>query len=181
MAHPVKIIPYDAAGEHVVGVRPYDPRAVDVAARVGDLIRARLPSVEVEHVGSTAVPGCDGKGIVDLMVLCHGVTLDQARAAMDELGFHAQSGGVVQGNERPMREGATLYDGTAFRLHVHLVMPGTPPVAAFRNFRDRLRADPALVAEYVRHKREIVARGVSDRAEYTRGKAAFIQGTLAGK
>ncbi|MHC4260337.1 MAG: GrpB family protein, partial [Planctomycetota bacterium] len=50
-------------------LRAYDGDYPEVAARVGELIKAELASVAVEHVGSTAVGGCEGKGIVDLMVL----------------------------------------------------------------------------------------------------------------
>ena len=48
--------------------RPYDARCPEVAHRVADFIQERLPGARVEHVGSTAVPGCPGKGVVDLML-----------------------------------------------------------------------------------------------------------------
>src|SRR5690349_18287190 len=49
-----------------------DPRAPAVAEAVAGLIRARRPSLVVEHVGSTAIPGCRGKGVIDLAVLYPG-------------------------------------------------------------------------------------------------------------
>jgi GrpB-like predicted nucleotidyltransferase (UPF0157 family) len=49
--------------------REHDPRAMDVARQVGSLIESQLLGVVVEHVGRTSVPGCAGKGVVDLMVL----------------------------------------------------------------------------------------------------------------
>jgi len=49
--------------------RECDPRAPAVAERVVSSIQGRLPRVRVEHVGSTAVPGCAGKGVVDLLAL----------------------------------------------------------------------------------------------------------------
>ena len=48
--------------------RDYDRRAPEVAKQIGNLIHEHLPQVFVEHVGSTSVPGCAGKGIVDLMI-----------------------------------------------------------------------------------------------------------------
>ena len=47
-------------------VEPWDPRTIEVAAAVTELIRERRPDLTVEHIGSTAVPGLPGKGIVDL-------------------------------------------------------------------------------------------------------------------
>jgi hypothetical protein len=67
--------------------RPYDPRFPDVASRVIDLIRDRMPDALVEHIGSTAIPGCPGKGVVDLMLLYPAGWLDTARSALDQLGF----------------------------------------------------------------------------------------------
>ena len=36
--------------------------------RSGELIAERRPDLVVEHIGSTAVPGLPGKGIVDLAI-----------------------------------------------------------------------------------------------------------------
>jgi GrpB-like predicted nucleotidyltransferase (UPF0157 family) len=45
---------------------PYDPRAQEVACKVARMINHQLPDFTVDHVGSTAVPGCAGKGVIDL-------------------------------------------------------------------------------------------------------------------
>jgi GrpB-like predicted nucleotidyltransferase (UPF0157 family) len=47
-----------------VACHPWDRRAPAVAARVAALIDGELSDVRVEHIGSTAVPGCSGKGVV---------------------------------------------------------------------------------------------------------------------
>ena len=45
---------------------PYNPRAQEVARKVARMIDHQLPDITVDHVGSTAVPGCAGKGVIDL-------------------------------------------------------------------------------------------------------------------
>jgi GrpB-like predicted nucleotidyltransferase (UPF0157 family) len=45
---------------------PYDPRAQEVARKVARMINHQLPDITVDHVGSTAVPGCAGKGVIEL-------------------------------------------------------------------------------------------------------------------
>ena len=45
---------------------PYDPRAQEVACKVARMINYQLPDITVNHVRSTAVPGCAGKGVIDL-------------------------------------------------------------------------------------------------------------------
>ena len=61
----------------------YDRRAVEVAQRVAVSIRPHLPGVTVEHIGSTSVPGCAGKGIVDLMLVYPEGQLAGTRPAND--------------------------------------------------------------------------------------------------
>ena len=48
---------------------PYDNLSPEVASYISKIITSKVNFVTVEHVGSTAIPGCDGKGIIDLMVL----------------------------------------------------------------------------------------------------------------
>src|SRR5688572_4447384 len=60
------ILPYET---RPVSYHPYDPRAPQVAERVIALITPGLRNATVEHIGSTAIPGCAGKGVIDLMVV----------------------------------------------------------------------------------------------------------------
>ena len=48
-------------------------------------------------------------------------------------------------------------------------------------FRDLLRADPGLCAQYAALKRAIVAGGVSDAVAYTEAKTDFIKAALSGR
>ena len=48
-----------------------------------------------------------------------------------------------------MRIGTFDHEGETFLLHVRVVPESGPETAELRDFRDRLRADPGLVAEYV--------------------------------
>jgi GrpB-like predicted nucleotidyltransferase (UPF0157 family) len=157
----------------------YDHRCPAVAARVTALIEARMPDATVEHIGSTAIPGCAGKGVVDLMLLYPPGGLAAARDTLDALGFQRQRPRPnAFPEERPVRVGTIDHDGTTFRLHVHVLAADAPEVAAQRRFRDRLRADPALVAEYVANKRAVLAAGIADADAYNLGKDRFIKGVL---
>jgi GrpB-like predicted nucleotidyltransferase (UPF0157 family) len=40
---------------------PWHPRGPAIAAQVAALIQERLPGTRIEHIGSSAVPGCAGK------------------------------------------------------------------------------------------------------------------------
>lgn len=155
--------------------RPWDARCADVAGRVAELITERMPDARVAHVGSTAIPGCDGKGVVDLLLMYAPGRLAAARDTLDGLGFQRQAGPDPFPEERPLRLGAIEHDGELFRLHVHVVAVGSPEATEQLEFRDRLCVDPSLVEEYVARKRAALRTGPTNNIDYNRAKEPFIQ------
>lgn len=160
--------------------QPYDSRYPRVAERVAALIHERLPDVVVEHIGSTAIPGCSGKGVVDVMVIYEPGSVTAGRAALTSLGFEEFIGREPFPDDRPVFVGMLEHDGQAFRLHAHLIPRGAPEIEEQRAFRDKLRNDPERVAEYVALKRAVLAAGIEDSADYNRGKEAFILSAIRG-
>jgi GrpB-like predicted nucleotidyltransferase (UPF0157 family) len=161
-----------------VACQEYDPRAAEVARVVAERIQSQAPGLAVEHIGSTSVPGCAGKGIVDLMLLYPNGQLTVARNVLADLGFQKQTGRDPFPEARPMRQGSVLYDGKTFPLHIHVIAVTAPEAGELRRFRDKLRADPQLVASYVAAKKAILADGVTDSIDYCNLKGAFVQRTL---
>jgi GrpB-like predicted nucleotidyltransferase (UPF0157 family) len=158
--------------------RDYDPCAAEVARLVGKMITAQLPALVVEHIGSTAVEGCAGKGIVDLMVLYSEGQLEAAKAALDALGFQRQTTRDPFPEDRPMRVGSLAYQDGVYQLHAHVISSASPEAAELRAFRDHLRADPALRAAYMARKREIIAGGITDSVDYAIAKGAFVKAVI---
>jgi GrpB-like predicted nucleotidyltransferase (UPF0157 family) len=139
------------------------------------LIAERLPDTTVEHVGSSSVPGCAGKGYLDLVIPYRDEThLGVINDALFALGFGRQRNHDSFPETRPMRTGAIDHEGETFLLHVHVVSECGPETAELRDFRDRLRADPVLLAEYVSAKRAILDAGVLDGVDYAEKKGKFI-------
>lgn len=156
----------------------YDLRAAEVARRVALLVRELLPQISVEHVGSTAVPGCAGKGTVDLLIAVADAELEPAKQALARIGFQPQTSADPFPESRPMRVGSLDHEGTRFLIHVHVVPAQSPEVDEMRFFRTCLRADPELRRAYVAKKRALIAAGVTDPLEYCRQKGAFIKDVL---
>lgn len=169
------ILPYANSG---AGYVDYDPVAIDVARTVGALIEKVAPWARVEHIGSTAIPGCAGKGIVDIMVMYPPDRLEATRAAIDALGFQPQKTGHIFPDERPMRVGAMNHNGRRYRLHAHVIAAASPEVESLRRFRDLLRADSALRDAYQDKKRAIVHSGVREPRAYTQAKGEFITSVI---
>lgn len=125
---------------------PYDPAwPLRFAAERARLEAALAPWLVggVHHIGSTAVPGLAAKPVLDMIA---GVRdLEEAREAfgpLEELGY----------SYRVHRPEAHLFvaDGRG----VHLTEPGSDLWRERLAFRDALRADPALRAEYAAWKAE---------------------------
>ena len=157
----------------------YDPRAPAIAHRVGSMIASRLGSITVEHIGSTSVPGCAGKGVIDLMVLYPPGQLEDAKRVLADLGFQRQITRDPFPEDRPMRTGSVQYQGNTFRIHAHVLARDSSEVEELRAFRDRLRTDTRLVAAYVAQKQEIIASGIIDSVAYAIAKGLFVQKALA--
>ena len=158
--------------------RAYDAEVTEVAHLLRDAIQGIEPQLEVEHFGSTAVPGCGGKGIVDLAVLYPQGFLASARAVLDGLGFQKQGGPEAFPESRPMRVGSIEHDGRPFRIHAHVIALGSDEHGELVWFRDALRGDPTLRQSYEDRKRTILASGIQDSLEYCKAKGAFITDAL---
>ncbi|MHC4192881.1 MAG: GrpB family protein [Planctomycetota bacterium] len=160
-------------------VRAYDGDYPDVAGRVAGLIKAELPSAAVEHVGSTAVPGCEGKGIVDLMVLYPEGQLESTKEVLDSLGFQVQPHREPFGDNRPMKVGAITFNDKEFQVHVHVIEEGNAEAASMIRFRDGLREDYGLMQDYIKCKKGILQSGTTDSLEYCKSKQCFIKDVLS--
>lgn len=160
-------------------LKPYDPDYAEAAARIADLIRAKLSSVVIEHVGSTAVANCEGKGIIDLMVLYQEGRLEITKEMLDSLGFGPQPHKEPFGEDRPMRVGSITYDNKVFQIHLHVIEKGEPEALSLIKFRDSLRKDPSLMQEYIRCKKRLLQGGITNSLEYCKAKQVFIENVLS--
>jgi GrpB-like predicted nucleotidyltransferase (UPF0157 family) len=127
------------------------------------------PFLEVEHVGSTSVPGLPAKPVIDVMASA--VSLGYAAGANDELaglGYHLIETGM------PARLFYRRLDPDGFTVHLHVVSAQSWPTRNERLLRDHLRACPADRDRYAALKRRLMERhGPGDA--YTRGKTGLIQ------
>jgi GrpB-like predicted nucleotidyltransferase (UPF0157 family) len=172
-ASPRPIGPYE---RRPAAVRPWDPHVLDVAGRVIAIIQAARPDLVVEHIGSTAVPGLPGKGIVDLGTEADPAAIPEITVAMYALGFGRQPGPDPWPPTRPMHVGSVVDEGVEYRVHFHVHPRGTGDLAKDLRFRDALRADPDLLEGYARTKQAVVDRagGPLDGVIYQAEKGGWI-------
>ena len=153
---------------------PLWPAIFDVEAHA--LARLLDEAVRIEHIGSTAVPGLGAKPIVDILVGAPDLAFIEARIpALVEYGYR-----YVPEFERsiPQRRYFTRTDGQPGNFHLHAVALDSAFFRSHVAFRDALRANGALAADYWKLKQRLAARFPDDRAAYVDGKSAFIHGVL---
>jgi GrpB-like predicted nucleotidyltransferase (UPF0157 family) len=160
-----------------VQIHQADPDAPEAARRLTSLIATRWPATPAEHVGSSAVLGLAGKGIIDLLLAAEPAHIPAITKALVELGFQPQVPAAFPPT-RPMLWGTFHHGATEYPVHVHVVPAGSPEVVAMRGFRDALRADPHLRRRYAALKRAIVAGGPVDPVAFTKAKHDWIAATL---
>jgi hypothetical protein len=99
--------------------------------------------------------------------------LGGAKNCLDALGFQRQSNRDPWPEERPMRIGSVVHDGTAFLLHIHVISASSPEVV-------ELRASADLMAKYVAAKKAIIATGGTDPIDCSIRKGEFVRRMLEG-
>jgi GrpB-like predicted nucleotidyltransferase (UPF0157 family) len=157
-------------------VRRYDLRWAQEFASEQERLRLLLAGLaaDVEHVGSTAVPGLPAKPVLDIAVAVAGPDeVDQAAARLESAGYECRGDAGAEGGVIFVRGPET------WRTHcLHLVGRQDPQWGRYIVFRDALRTDAELRSAYAALKQALAARFPLDRPAYVRGKAPLIEATL---
>jgi GrpB-like predicted nucleotidyltransferase (UPF0157 family)/uncharacterized cupin superfamily protein len=157
-----------------------DPAWTARAAALREDLEDRLgPWLEgdIEHVGSTAVPGLAAKPVLDLLAPVRlGSVAAELHRPLAEAGWELVPPEL---DGRAWRRLYVLAEGSRRRAHLHLVDPSDPRWCDEVTFRDRLRQRPDLAAAYARLKRLAAAAHRDDREAYTDAKSDFVHRVLA--
>ena len=125
-------------------------------------------ALNIEHIGSTAVPNLAAKPVIDIDLIVDDPTREDAYVpALAALGY------VLTIRERTWHEHRMLRHDRP-RIHLHVFGRCCPEHARHILFRDWLRAHPEDCARYVRAKHE--ARiGAANGRDYNRNKQAVVR------
>jgi GrpB-like predicted nucleotidyltransferase (UPF0157 family) len=143
-----------------------------------ELVRVFAPTaITVEHIGSTSVVGLAAKPVID--VLLGAASLADIEAKIENLknvGYEYVSKYETQ---IPMRRYFTKSFATSLRIHLHAVELGSRIWQEHLAFRDALRTDSILRAQYQSLKLALAQQFVDNKAAYSAAKDPFIQSVLA--
>jgi GrpB-like predicted nucleotidyltransferase (UPF0157 family) len=132
-------------------------------------IRALLgpAALQIEHVGSTSVPGLIAKPIIDIVLVVADSAWEEAYVpALETAGYG------LDVREPEWFEHRMLRGGDDVNLHVFSA--GCSEVERMVRFRDRLRSDPADRERYAAEKRKLASRQWPDAQGYADAKTGVI-------
>jgi GrpB-like predicted nucleotidyltransferase (UPF0157 family) len=107
----------------------------------------------IEHVGSTAIPGLGGKGIIDIAIAVDKPFMDSSKTALQELRYEFRPSFST-----PDRFYFIIYlpdpEEAKRRYHIHLTYPESKEWKELIGFRDYLRQHPEWLQEYSELKKQ---------------------------
>lgn len=154
--------------------KPWNPLAVEVIEELRTALAEQGLPEQVEHIGSTAVPGLLGKGVVDAMIAAPLERVPPVVDALKQLGFQGQPQGVGFPTWRPLLMGDVEHAGNRMPTHVHVIPDDSDEVPAQRAFVAALRDNDELRRGYAELKEGIVAAGVTDPVPYSIEKIKWV-------
>jgi GrpB-like predicted nucleotidyltransferase (UPF0157 family) len=162
------------AGSDSTSYQPYDPALPEVFAEIRTLILRLLPEVEVEHVGSTSVPGIGGRNVIDLAVLAPERDHRAVRTGLLAVGFEPSP----FPHYLPLLVATASRGGRDYPVLAYVVTPTSDVYVRWISFRDHMRTHPVDAHGYDLVKRQAIADGHTDNETYQTAKTPFILGVV---
>ncbi|MEM9523382.1 MAG: GrpB family protein [Pseudomonadota bacterium] len=150
----------------------HDPRWAELFTDEAALIAQALPDVsfEIDHIGSTSVPGLTAKPILDIAM--RSIHEEQIARALTSLGY-------IDRGIRSGRLFIRLRDGDVRTHNLHLYDPKDTDCLDQIAFRDALRANADLRDQYADLKEMLVEEfGDQGRRLYAGRKTEFIKAVI---
>ena len=161
---PIEIVPYDPSWQ----------KKFEIERLLLQETLAPWMAGPIEHIGSTSVEGLATKPVIDIMVAVHSL-----EAAYPTIAAVASLGYVYYPYQADAMHWFCKPSPSLRTHHLHLVPIASPLWAQRLHFRDALRSNAALAAEYAKLKLRLAHKFPLDREAYTDGKTAFILGVLS--
>jgi GrpB-like predicted nucleotidyltransferase (UPF0157 family)/ribosomal protein S18 acetylase RimI-like enzyme len=121
------------------------------------------------HIGSTSLPGCSAKPIIDILGITSDVLeIDAFNQAMSSIGFKALG-------EYGMKQRRFFQKKEVFAINLHIFEETDPETNRHLRFCAYLRSHPEKMAQYSLLKKQLAEQFPHDIQKYILGKEKFIK------
>ena len=160
-----------------VELLPYNPQWTEAFELVRQEIidAVEKTNIDIEHIGSTAIPGCPAKPILDILLVFEPDTdFIEETQRLEKLGFLAKGAYTIPGEHL-----FNLYslDMRVDFVHIHALARRHPNIDELLTFRDCIRNSKSLTEQYASLKKNLFESGIS-RKEYPGAKTEFVKSVL---
>lgn len=164
-----------AAIHENVQLQDYDASWPETFILERDRLLSLFPGafVDIQHIGSTAVPGLSAKPIIDILASVDSMRTAEALAeplCLSGYTTSAEFNATLTNRKWFMR----WADGHRTH-HLHVVVHGAEPWNERLRFRDALRTRPEVAVRYAALKTKLAAQHTTDREAYTDAKKEFVR------
>ena len=163
--------------KRVIEIFDYDPlwpvkfreHANRIAKALGDSV------LQIEHIGSTSVPGLAAKPIIDVLLVVN--------EAGDEATYlpALEAAGYVLRVREPDFDEHRMFRTPERDVHVHVFSKGSLEIERCLDFRNQLRTDEDDRKVYETVKRKLAREDWTDMNAYADAKTEVIEKTIAKK
>jgi GrpB-like predicted nucleotidyltransferase (UPF0157 family) len=159
-----------------VAIVPYDPAWPSRFEAERARLSALFPSLYIEHIGSTAVPGLPAKPVIDCMAAVPSMAV--ADQLVDLLCANGYTTSASYNQSLGDRRWLMRHSEGRRTHHLHLVLPDSVHLTECLRFRDALRSDAELARRYAELKYSLARDFGTDREAYTAAKTTFVAAAL---
>ncbi len=132
--------------------------------------------VEIEHVGSTAIPNMYGKNILDILIGVNNQTeFEEVKQSLIKINFVPSEKSKTENYQFFSSTEKETHDGD---IHIHLVIKNTERYDEFIVLRDYLLNNKKEAKDYSNLKKDLIKSGITDRKEYKNKKAIYVSSLI---
>lgn len=149
----------------------YDPSWPKLFEQEANRIRSVLgkKALQIEHVGSTSVPGLCAKPIIDMLLVVEDSADEPSYAlALEAAGYRLRI-------REPEWFEHRLFKGPETDINLHVFSRGTSEIERMLRFRDWLRTNQADRDKYAQVKRDLANRNWRHIQHYADAKTSIVQ------
>lgn len=155
-------------------IHPYNKKVKKSFQKEKGRILKTIGNFEVHHIGSTAVPGLGGKGVIDILVgISHWEQAGEIIDNLKKLGFS---------HIHPKEKGRIfLSKDTSLSLnniHIHIAVKQSKAYKELLFFRDYLRRNRKEAKNYYNLKLKWLGKSSTNREKYQKLKSKYINRIL---
>lgn len=166
----ITVLPYSLTTPEIV---QYDPSYPLMAKEIISFLEANFSDDIFFHFGSSAIPNCHGKPIIDLFIITKREHFESHIEKLENLGFQYPSFRDKPVNpERPCRVAKIrLSSSGEIHSHIHLTTEKSNTLSEAKIVIKRLSESNHLREQYVQAKIDAVKNGCDTFTKYSRFKA----------